>query len=131
MTQPAQLSALLRKEEDIWVLQCLDFDIAVQAGSIPDLVRDFERVINGHIMLDLQAGRRPLEDLPAAPDFYWDAFRSGLRAESFRLRLVEAPVRRAIAKQLRITRPKRKTSVSEQMPMPWITRSIVSEMRVA
>ena len=41
MIQPAPLSALLRKEEDTWVLQCLDFDITVQVPSIPELRRDF------------------------------------------------------------------------------------------
>jgi len=70
MTQPAPLSALLRKENDAWVLQCLDFDIAVEAGSIPELKKDFERVLNGHIMLDVQAGRRPLQNVPPAPEMY-------------------------------------------------------------
>lgn len=132
MTQPAPLSALLKKEADTWVLQCLDFDVAVQAGNIPDLVKELERVLNGHILLDLQAGRQPLENVPPAPEADWEAFRSAIfkSEDGLKLRLIE-PVSarsRPHAKPSKTNKPKRKAAA---IPAPWVVRSVVSEVRVA
>ena len=55
-----------------WVAQCLEFDVAVQAKSLPDLFYEVERTVIGHLVVAEKRGLRALEDLPPAPQRYWD-----------------------------------------------------------
>src|SRR5437016_5532011 len=91
MTQLPPLFALLRKEADLWVLQCLDYDIAVQGKTLPDVEQAFERTLNAHILIDVQSGRQPLASVPSAPELYWNLFREARHMEPLRIRVV-APV---------------------------------------
>lgn len=77
-----RVSVVILQEEDCWSAQCLQFDIAAQAKTLPDLHYELERTLTAHIATSLVLGRTPFEGLDPAPQEYWEMFaRSGLRME--------------------------------------------------
>ncbi len=76
------VSVVLFHEEDQWVGQCLEYDIAAQASSLEDVKYELMRVLMAHMTLDMESGIEPLENLPPAPEVYWKKFREGERLEA-------------------------------------------------
>jgi hypothetical protein len=68
------VSVLLLREEDGWVAQCLEYDVAAQGKTITQVKTAFERTFVGQILVDVKAGRQPLEGVGQAPGFYWEKF---------------------------------------------------------
>jgi len=68
------ISAVLFQRGEWWVAQCLEYDIATQAKSLPDLRYELERVLVGHMVVAARLGKRPFEDLPPAPRPDWEMF---------------------------------------------------------
>ena len=73
------LSVLLVKKADVWVAQCLEYDITAQGKEIDDARKSFERVLLAHVMSDLDANRQPLDGVPPAPADIHEMFRSSKR----------------------------------------------------
>jgi hypothetical protein len=69
-----KVNVLLLREDNAWVAQCLDFDISAHGRSIHDAKSAFGRVFIGQILLDIQHGRKPLQDVPKAPARYRTLF---------------------------------------------------------
>lgn len=65
------IRVLAIQEGSWWVGQCLEYDIAAQAKSLPDLYYELERTVIGHLLVAEQRGFRALEDLPPAPQHFW------------------------------------------------------------
>jgi hypothetical protein len=57
-------------EHDVWVAQCLEYDVTAQGDTIHEAQKDFERTILGEIALALERGKRPLADIAPAPARY-------------------------------------------------------------
>ena len=70
---PGKDSCRLLRTADWWVAQCLEVDIAVQAKTWADAVRNLEITINSRITVCQQEGVNPF-DLPPAPESYWTLF---------------------------------------------------------
>ena len=81
MAQPInlKLSVLLLREADMWVAQCLEYDIAAQGMSIPEVKEAFARTLCGQIMIDLHHNVEPLAAFHEAPAEYWQKFKSAER----------------------------------------------------
>ena len=75
------VSVLLLKEQETWVAQCLEHDVAAQGDSIDEALDNFGAVFTGHVMLDVREGREPLTDIPQAPKVYWDRYNKGSRLD--------------------------------------------------
>ena len=73
------------QEGNWWVAQCLEYDIAAQAKTLPYLYYEVERLIVGHYAVATERGQAPFTDLPAAPMRYWQLF------ERAKLRLTRDP----------------------------------------
>ena len=73
-----QLRAVIFKEGDWWVAQCLEYDIAAQAKTTKDLTYELQRVVIGHIVACRQEGITPFEHLPKPPEKYERMFNEGL-----------------------------------------------------
>jgi hypothetical protein len=54
--------------------QCLEYDIATQARTLPDLWYELQRIIVGHIATSLKLGKEPFAGVPPAPKKYWRMF---------------------------------------------------------
>lgn len=65
-----QLSLLIFKEDDWWVAQCLEYDIAAQARTLPDVQYEIQRVLVGRIAMAKKLEIDPFEDLSPAPEVY-------------------------------------------------------------
>ncbi len=76
-SQTIQITGVLLKEASAWVAQGLEYDIAAQGKTIRDAMRAFRRTLVGQIILDIKLGRRPLSNVPKAPDFYWEKYDEG------------------------------------------------------
>ena len=55
---------VLFQENNKWVVQCINYDIAAQGDTIEKAVNAFEKTFIGQIILDIENGKEPLEDTP-------------------------------------------------------------------
>jgi hypothetical protein len=73
MKEKNSINVLLFKESikgtDIekWVAQGLERDITGQGDTPTEALKSFEHVITGHIILDIENGRKPLSNIPPVP----------------------------------------------------------------
>ena len=68
-----KISVLVIKENDIWVAQCLEYDINAQAKEFSDIFYKFEEELVSHIVVSLSNNIDPFS-LPKAPKYYWDLY---------------------------------------------------------
>jgi hypothetical protein len=98
----SRLRILLFTEQDIWVAQCLDFDIAAQGKDISNALDSLERVFVGQMILDQKRGRKPLERISPAPEKYWNRFEKGTPIEKEKKFRLPGQLEPAIANNMRI-----------------------------
>ena len=77
-TKKIQIRAVIFKEGDWWVGQCLEHDIAAQAKTPKELAYQIQRSIVGHLVVSKQEGLVPFKKLPKAPGKYWKLFTNSL-----------------------------------------------------
>jgi hypothetical protein len=77
MAQPEAkvIRVLLFQEGDFWVAQCLEHDIATQSRTRKGVWDALIRTLKAQVSLDVERGRTPLESIPPAPDWYFEAFK--------------------------------------------------------
>ncbi|MEW6159926.1 MAG: hypothetical protein AB1813_21060 [Verrucomicrobiota bacterium] len=61
-------------DDEVWVAQCLQYDIATQAKTLESLKRKFVRMFVSNIIIALENGQEPLANIKPAPQSYWDAY---------------------------------------------------------
>lgn len=88
-TKKLQIKAVIFKEGDWWVAQCLEHDIAAQAKTPKDLAYEIQRTLIGHLIISKQEGITPFQNIPKAPDRYWNLFANSLHLspENFNFKL--------------------------------------------
>lgn len=74
MIPTTRIRAVLLAEGEWWSAQCLEYDIAAQARSQAALLIELHRVLVAHILISRELGRAPFQNLPRAPQRYWDMF---------------------------------------------------------
>ncbi|TKB74210.1 MAG: hypothetical protein E8D46_10190 [Nitrospira sp.] len=57
-----------------WSAQCLEYDIAMQAKSMTDLMYEVYRVLLGNFIVSKELGVEPFASLKRAPPVYWQLF---------------------------------------------------------
>ena len=77
--QVLELRVLLYVQNDTWIAQCIDFDIATQAESAKNVIESFERVFAAQLLYDHQNGRRVLEGISPAPEHFFPSFREAVK----------------------------------------------------
>lgn len=103
-----RISVLLLQEENYWVAQGLEHDIAAQGESISEAKKAFKKTIIGQIILDVKDNLKPLEGIEEAPQIYWDIFK---KAE----RLKEQP----------------KFAMPKSVPSPFMIDAMAKDLRIA
>jgi len=68
------IRALVFQEGDWLSVRCLEYDLATQARTLPQLYKSLNRLIIGHIAVRLRHNQQPFASLPRAPKKYWDMF---------------------------------------------------------
>lgn len=76
-TQPLtfKLSILLLRENDRWIAQCLEYDIAAQGRTLAEVKETFAKTFTGQVLVDLQHNIQPLGTFGQAPREYWEKFK--------------------------------------------------------
>ncbi len=100
MKDSRQLKVIVFNEKtgnyNIWVAQCLDFDITAHGEKLEDALYEFDRLFFGQIQAALDAGVTPFKSIPKAPDFFWNLYKKApleVKAvdDEFRFRLKKKP----------------------------------------
>lgn len=65
---------LLIADRNVWVAQCIDFDLAAQGESPREAMETFKRLFEMQIDIDRKAGKPPLEEIPSPPHWYEERF---------------------------------------------------------
>jgi len=73
-TMQVTVRVVVFQEGETVCAQGLDYDIAAQGDNSDDCLYQFGRLLVGHIAINLEHGREPLEGLQRAPDRYWELF---------------------------------------------------------
>jgi hypothetical protein len=68
---PITISVVAFQEGDSWSAQCLEYDIATQAATLPDLYYELERAFMGHLAVATKLGHEPFAGIGPAPQKYW------------------------------------------------------------
>lgn len=80
---PLSLHVLLFREraggDEVWIAQCLDYDIAAQGSTIREAQADFERTFVGEIVLALERGEVPLSGISPPPSRYRRMWEGAIR----------------------------------------------------
>jgi hypothetical protein len=69
-----ELDVVFIQEGDWWSAQVLQYDIAAQARSLPQLRREVERVVLAHFLAAQAEGVEPFEGIGRAPQEFWDMY---------------------------------------------------------
>lgn len=70
MTKRIEVNVVAFQEGDLWVAQCVEYDIAAFAKSLPELPRAFERAVAANLCANADLGRRDLESVPVSPPHF-------------------------------------------------------------
>jgi hypothetical protein len=99
------ISAILFQEGEWWSAQCLEYDVAAQARTLPELRYELERVLTSHVLISLENGQAPFDGLKPGPQRFWDMYAAAkLRIEGDELpfRLPQAAAFPQIVPRLRV-----------------------------
>jgi hypothetical protein len=69
-TSTFSVSVLLHRDGDVWVAQCLEYDLAAQAPDEEEVKKRFLRTFAAQILFDIKDKRKPLSALGKAPKRY-------------------------------------------------------------
>lgn len=89
-----EISVVAFQAGDYWCAQGLQYDIAAQAKTLPDLRHAFEKAVIGHMVVSEELGIEPLVGLGPAPSEYWKLYEAAeMNVEARRRAPVRAPKR--------------------------------------
>ena len=92
------ISVVAYRDGDLWVAQCVEYDIAARADSLERLPRAFDRALAANMLVNAELGRSKLEGIPPAPSRFKPLFDEAqeiapleqIRPTEIRMRLAEA-----------------------------------------
>jgi hypothetical protein len=70
------IHAVIFRNGEWWVAQCLEYDIATQARELRDLLNEVERIVAAHILVADKDGMEPFANLPKAPKRFWQMYKN-------------------------------------------------------
>ena len=68
------IHAVVFREGDWWVAQCLEHDLVGLARTLEELPDELRRQLRTQIETSVEAGIEPFAELPAAPARYWKMY---------------------------------------------------------
>lgn len=83
-----QIRTVVFREEDVYVAQCIDYDIATQATDIDALLDRLELTIEAEWEMSLDCGETPFSRTPPAPNYFHKLWERG----SFQITRLNVPI---------------------------------------
>ncbi|HZZ32391.1 MAG TPA: hypothetical protein VFE10_10395 [Phenylobacterium sp.] len=74
MTKRIEVSAVAFQDGDMWVAQCVEYDIAAFSRHLAELPKAFERALAANFCANADLGRDALDGIPAAPPKFRELF---------------------------------------------------------
>jgi hypothetical protein len=74
LTKQITINAIAFHDEGVWIAQCVEYDIAVSAETLPKLRKAFEQAVISNICVNEERGRSGLDGIPPAPSRFRDLF---------------------------------------------------------
>jgi hypothetical protein len=68
------IHAVVFREGEWWVAQCLEHDLVGLAQTLEELPDELRRQLRNQVEMSLEAGVEPFACLPAAPARYWKMY---------------------------------------------------------
>ena len=68
------INAVIYQDGDDWIAQGIEHDICAQGRSIQEARRAFEESVVGMALFGVASGKRPLSDIPPAPEEFHAMF---------------------------------------------------------
>lgn len=84
-----RVNVVVFREDDWWVAQCLEYDIATQTKELTDLSYELNRVLAAQIAVSAELGQEPFSGIGPAPRRYWAMY----EAAKMRVEQDDAPFR--------------------------------------
>jgi len=91
MTPKYSLHAVVFRDGDWWVAQILEYNLATAAKSLEAIPTELERFLTVQIVGSLESGLEPFEDLPKAPQRFWDLYEQSAVRSRHEKRSVKLP----------------------------------------
>src|SRR5262245_26183641 len=85
MVESLSIRAVVFQDSGWWIAQCLEYDLCTSAKSREELTRKLVAQLRLQIVLDLTRGKKPFQDLPRAPQRFWEMY-SGTPDEVVQIR---------------------------------------------
>jgi hypothetical protein len=102
------IKALVFQEGEWLSAQCLEYNLATQARTLPELSYELQRLIFGHIATRLANGLEPFADLERAPQRFWDMYERSkipLETDTLPFKVRKQPVK--VTPKLRVAPPEK------------------------
>src|SRR5881227_830685 len=68
---PITVTAVVFQRDDLWIAQCLEYDIVSFAKTVDDLRRELMGQLEAVVVLDRKEGLAPFTGFKRAPEKYW------------------------------------------------------------
>jgi hypothetical protein len=69
-----RIRAVVFREGEHWVAQCLEYSYAIQARELRDLPRELGECLAAQILVSRQMGLEPFEGFEPAPRRFWELY---------------------------------------------------------
>jgi len=69
-----KISAVLFREGEWWIAQCLEYDLATQTRRLEDLPGELHRLLTNQILASLEVGVEPFHGFSRAPRRFWEMY---------------------------------------------------------
>jgi hypothetical protein len=85
MVESLFIRAVVFQDSGWWIAQCLEYDLCTSARNRKELTRKLVSQLRLQLALDLAKGKTPFQDLPRAPQRFWEMY-SGTPEEVVQIR---------------------------------------------
>ena len=81
MINQIEVRVVFYKDENAWVAQCVEHDIAAFARTLKDLPRAIDRAIAANVCVNHDLGREGLDGIPEAPKRFLEMIEPGMKID--------------------------------------------------
>ncbi|HEV2856012.1 MAG TPA: hypothetical protein VHC97_24710 [Thermoanaerobaculia bacterium] len=86
MVESLSIRAVVYQDGEWWIAQCLEYDLCTSAKDRGKLTRKLASQLRLQIVLDLAKGKKPFQDLPRAPQRFWEMYSGSTPDELVQIR---------------------------------------------
>jgi hypothetical protein len=86
MVESLSIRAVVFQDGERWIAQCLEYDLCTSAEDRKELTRKLASQLRLQIVLDLAKGKKPFQDLPRAPQRFWEMYSGSTPDELVQIR---------------------------------------------